>query len=238
MSEPVKPPTAAAGAAPVAAAAPLAAASPTAAAPSAPSAPAPSPAERLFTAIRSRFAVERDPADRWGVTVIAASGQLRDLLRFLRDTHGLVMLLDVAGVDYLAYPNHRAERFAVVYLLKGLSAGLRCSVKVRVDEERPELPSVHDLFKSADWAERECFDQVGIVFTGHPNLKRLLNHHEFVGHPLRKDYPCQKRQKLTVNDPMIDQLTLRLRQLGHTVLDEGDVHAPAALAPAAVKAAP
>jgi NADH-quinone oxidoreductase subunit C len=80
------------------------------------------------------------------------------------------------------------------------------------------------MYKSADFAERETWDQYGIVFAGHPNLKRLLNHHEFVGHPLRKDYPCQKRQKLSINDPMIDQLEARLRSMGYTILDRGEAY--------------
>ncbi len=181
-------------------------------------------AEALLAAVNARFPnVVRDPADRWDLTVQCPAADLRDLVQFLRDDRRLAMnmLLDVAGVDYLSYPGHRAERFAVIYLFKSLQFNHRIRVKVLIDEDEPQVPSIHDLYKSADWAERETWDQVGIVFTGHPNLKRLLNHHEFVGHPLRKDYPVQKRQKLSVNDPMLDQLVLRLRQNGFTVLDDG-----------------
>ncbi|MBA3685729.1 MAG: NADH-quinone oxidoreductase subunit C [Planctomycetes bacterium] len=185
--------------------------------------------DALLALVRERIEVEPDPSDRWDLTVVVASGRLRDLMRFLRDDPRLRMdvLLDIAGVDYLAFPGHRDARFAVVYLLKSLAFNHRIKVKVRVEEEALEIPSIHDCWKIADWMERECWDQLGIVFKGHPNLKRLLNHHQFVGHPLRKDYPCQKRQKLTVNDPMVDQLQLRLRQLGYTVLSEGEIHAPA-----------
>jgi NADH-quinone oxidoreductase subunit C len=208
----------------------------TAAAPTT-SAAKPMPAADLLALIRERFAVEKDPRDLYDLTVIVAAAQLRDLMVFLRDDARLQMttLLDVAGVDYLSFPGHRAARFAVVYLLKSLHFNHRLKVKVWVEEEDPRVPSLHDLFKIADWSERETWDQLGIVFIGHPNLKRLLNHHEFIGHPLRKDYPCQKRQKLSVNDPMIDQLEMRLRQLGYTILDEGDVHQPAQ---SAVTAAP
>lgn len=181
-------------------------------------------AEGLFAAVVARFPnVQRDTADRWDLTVRCPVEALRDVVQFLRDDRRLAMdmLLDVAGVDYLSYPGHRAERFAVIYIFKSLQFNHRIRVKVLVDEDEPQVPSIHDLYKSADWAEREAWDQVGIVFTGHPNLKRLLNHHEFVGHPLRKDYPVQKRQKLSVNDPMLDQLVLRLRQNGFTVLDDG-----------------
>ena len=79
------------------------------------------------------------------------------------------------------------------------------------------LPSVHDLFPIADWQERETWDQYGITFEGHPNLKRLLNHHEFEGHPLRKDYPVQRRQHLSQNDPMHDQLEKALIKNGYSV---------------------
>jgi len=180
--------------------------------------------DELFVLVKERFpTVVVDAADQWDLSVIASEDVLRDLIIFLRDDRRtqMNMLLDIAGIDYLAYPGHRDARFAVVYLFKSLSFNHRIRVKVRLEEEACEIASIHDLYKIADWAERETWDQVGIVFKGHPNLKRLLNHHEFLGHPLRKDYPCQKRQKLSVNDPMLDQLTLRLRQLGYTVLDEG-----------------
>ncbi|HEX3132603.1 MAG TPA: NADH-quinone oxidoreductase subunit C, partial [Planctomycetota bacterium] len=116
------------------------------------------------------------------------------------------------------------ERYAVLYPMKSLIFRHRVTIKVTVDEDACVVPSIHELFKSANWAEREAWDQYGIVFAGHPNLKRLLNHHEFAGHPLRKDYPCQKRQKLSTNDPMIDQLEARLRAQGYTILDRGEAH--------------
>lgn len=185
------------------------------------------PAERILAQLAERFAAVRDGRDRWGLTVTVARERLRDCLQWLRDEPSLHCdtLLDVAGVDYLAFPGHRGPRFAVVYLLKSTQFRHRLSVKVEVDEDDCALPSVHDLWKIADWAERETWDQYGIVFRGHPNLKRLLNHHEFTGHPLRKDYPCQKRQKLSVNDPMVDQLEARLRQRGYEVVERGEVSA-------------
>ena len=189
---------------------------------------APLAKDDLLAVLAARFpGASRDAADRWDLTVIVDAAQLRDAVIFLRDDERLqmTMLLDIAGIDYLSYPDHRRARFAVVYLFKSLVHGHRVKLKVEVEEEAPELPSIHDLFKIADWCERETWDQIGVVFRGHPNLKRLLNHHEFVGHPLRKDYPCQKRQKLSVNDPMLDQLELRLRQLGYTVLSGGEVNA-------------
>jgi NADH-quinone oxidoreductase subunit C len=183
-------------------------------------------AVQLAEHLKDRFGLARDPRDAHGLTMAVEAGALREVLTYLRDTENLkfAMLLDVVGIDYLAFPDHRAPRFAVVYLLKSLEFRHRLSLKVWVEEEHPEVPSVHDLFRAADWAERETWDQYGIVFAGHPTLKRLLNHHEFVGHPLRKDYPCQKRQKLSVNDAMIDQLEARLAARGYKVLEHGEVH--------------
>ncbi len=171
----------------------------------------------------------RDPVARWNLALKLAPGAnatLRELMQWLRDDERLrfAILLDMAGIDYLSYPNHRGPRFAVVYLLKSLFFSHRLKLKVEVEEDDCELPSVSHLWRIADWQEREVFDQYGVNFAGHPDLRRLLNHHEFVGHPLRKDYPVQKRQKLSVNDPMVDQLEGRLRTQGFTILDPGEVH--------------
>lgn len=164
----------------------------------------------------------KDPADRWGLTVIVPREQLRAAMQLLRDgeTTRFDLCLDVAGIDYLGYPDWRGPRFAVSYPLKSTVFRHRVTIKVQVDEDDASVPSLHDVWSSCDWAERETWDQYGIVFAGHPNLKRLLNHHEFVGHPLRKDYPCQKRQKLSVNDPMVDQLQAKLRALGYEILEQ------------------
>jgi len=182
--------------------------------------------DQIATLLAVKFALMRDANDKWDLTLIAPAEKLREIMGFLRDepTLQFAMLLDVVGVDYLAYPGHRGERYAVLYPMKSLTFRHRVTIKVMVDEDACVVPSIHELFKSADWAERETWDQYGIVFAGHPNLKRLLNHHEFVGHPLRKDYPCQKRQKLSTNDPMIDQLEARLRAQGYTILDRGEPH--------------
>ena len=84
----------------------------------------------------------------------------------------------------------------MVYHLLSLSAKRRLRIKVRVDESNPEIDSMTSLWGSANWLEREVWDMFGIRFTGHPNLKRILMYEEFQGHPLRKDYPVNKRQPL------------------------------------------
>jgi len=181
------------------------------------------------------FPLTRDARDKWSLTLVLSpdhAGSLHALAKFLRDDQDLqfTTLLDVAGVDYLSYPNHRGPRFAVHYLFKSLVFKHRVRIKVELDEEAANVATLSDLYAIADWSERETWDQYGIVFTGHPNLRRLLNHHEFVGHPLRKDYPCQKRQKLSINDPMVGELTARLNHLGWKVLEVGTVHIGDAIA--------
>ena len=93
------------------------------------------------------------------------------------------------------------------------------SVKVLVSEDSLSVPTISDLFEIANWQEREVWDQYGIVFKGHPDLRRLLNHVEFVGHPLRKDYPQQKRQWLSTNDFLLPALEARLETLGYRVIE-------------------
>jgi NADH/F420H2 dehydrogenase subunit C len=114
------------------------------------------------------------------------------------------MLLDVTAVDGLRLGWR--DRFRVVYHLYSLARNERVRVVASVPESDPVVPSVFHQWKSADWLERETWDQYGIVFEGHPNLVRLLNHKEFVGHPLRKDYDIKKGQWLSEPDDLLDQL--------------------------------
>jgi len=111
------------------------------------------------------------------------------LLRFLRDDPSMAFnfLMDLFGVDYLEMAG--PERFAVVYNLYSMTHGHRLLVKAFIPENDPALDSVTALYPSADWAERETFDMYGIHFTSHPNLRRILDPEDFVGHPLRKEFP-------------------------------------------------
>lgn len=123
-------------------------------------------------------------------------------------------LMDVGVVDYLKYPVRKRERFEVTYQLYSLSKKHRIRIKCPVSIKEPNIDSAHELWKSANWGERECFDQFGIIFNNHPNLKRILNHHEFIGYPLRKDYPVKKRQTLSVNDTLMDEMDKELKKKG------------------------
>ena len=108
------------------------------------------------------------------------------LLTFLRDDVqcGFVNLVDICGVDWPA----RAERFDVVYHLLSPRQNLRIRVKVATGEDQP-VPSACSVYPGADWFEREAYDMYGILFTGHPDLRRILTDYGFEGHPLRKDFP-------------------------------------------------
>lgn len=111
---------------------------------------------------------------------------LLDVLQFLRDDRecSFTTLLDVCGVDY---PN-RPERFEVVYILLSLKENNRARVRVSADEET-QVPSAVELFNSALWYEREVWDMYGVMFSGNPDLRRILTDYGFDGHPQRKDFP-------------------------------------------------
>ena len=136
-------------------------------------------------------AVDRPYGD---VVVTVSKTRVHDALSFLK-AKGFTFLLDIAGVDGLHLG--RKERFEVVYILYSLEGDLRLRVKVFVSETDMSLPTVTDLWQSANWAEREAYDMFGFHFEGHPNLVRILCHREFVGHALRKDYPIMKGQWAT-----------------------------------------
>jgi NADH-quinone oxidoreductase subunit C len=145
------------------------------------------------------------------LTVVVKAADMLDVLERLRDAPELrfEQLIDLCGVDYSAYGSDVSEggsyfasdipaegasaqphRFAVVYNLLSVSNNTRIRVRVFADEDEfPVLPSVIDIWTSANWYEREAFDLFGIVFTGHPDLRRILTDYGFVGNPFRKDFP-------------------------------------------------
>ena len=120
------------------------------------------------------------------LTLKTDGARVIDLLTFLRDDVqcGFVNLVDICGVDWPA----RAERFDVVYHLLSPRQNQRIRVKVATGEDQP-VPSACAVYPGADWFEREAYDMYGILFTGHPDLRRILTDYGFEGHPLRKDFP-------------------------------------------------
>ncbi len=120
------------------------------------------------------------------LTLTAKPENVIALLTFLRDDVqcGFVNLIDICGVDY----PKREDRFDVVYHLLSPRQNLRIRVKVATNEDKP-VPSACSVFPGADWFEREAWDMYGIMFTDHPDLRRILTDYGFEGHPLRKDFP-------------------------------------------------
>lgn len=151
------------------------------------------------------------------VTIDCTVANLKPLLLQLRDHSGFGFdqLIDICAVDYLYYGQYDWEtepatergfsravearestatvwdkpRFAVVYHLLSTQKNHRIRVKVGVDESNLIVPSVNNLWKSANWFEREAYDLFGILFDGHPDLRRILTDYGFIGHPFRKDFP-------------------------------------------------
>ncbi|MDR6634128.1 NADH-quinone oxidoreductase subunit C [Phyllobacterium sp. 1468] len=120
------------------------------------------------------------------LTVGVEVSELIATLIFLRDDAQcqFISLIDISGVDYPS----RAERFDVVYHLLSPHQNLRIRVKVATDEDTP-VPSATPVYLGADWYERETYDLYGVLFSGHPDLRRILTDYGFEGHPLRKDFP-------------------------------------------------
>jgi NADH-quinone oxidoreductase subunit C len=122
--------------------------------------------------------------------VAVAAEKVHEALEYLKKHAGFDMLCDLAGIDYLGYPD-ATDRYAVLYSLTNTASGERLFVKTFVNDPDPELPTVYDLWKGADWMEREVFDMYGVKFVGHPDLRRILMPEAFEGFPLRKDYPLR-----------------------------------------------
>jgi NADH-quinone oxidoreductase subunit C len=152
------------------------------------------------------------------VTMICELQSLHHTLKQLRDEKNFAFdqLMDLCAVDYLDYGKYDWEtesatengfcrgvendleesanalqtpRFAVVYHLLSITHNFRLRVKAYVDEQKMRVPSVHDLWKGANWFEREAYDLFGILFENHPDLRRILTDYGFIGHPFRKDFP-------------------------------------------------
>lgn len=125
------------------------------------------------------------------LTLDVRRDDLAVVCRELRDDVGFEQLVDLCGVDYLEYDEGRwnRPRFAVVYHLLSLQRNERLRLRAFLDDELPIVDSVVSIWASANWYEREAFDLFGIVFEGHPDLRRILTDYGFVGHPFRKDFP-------------------------------------------------
>lgn len=146
-----------------------------------------------LSVLQQKFGTELSESsfrDNRRVDVPAA--KLFDLLSSLKSDHGFDMLVDLTAVDYLEYEG-ATDRFGVLYMLLNVTTGERLIVRTAVNLPDPGLPTVYSLWRGSDWMEREVFDMFGIVFEGHPDLRRILMPEEFTAFPLRKDYPLKGR---------------------------------------------
>jgi NADH-quinone oxidoreductase subunit C len=148
----------------------------------------------VLNLLRTRFGADAIQAsefrDNRRVTVPA--GKLYAVLETLKRDAGFDMLVELSAADYLHYPEAK-DRYGVWYVLLNTATGLRLIVKTWVNDPEPALPSVYPLWKGSDWMEREVYDMYGVVFEGHPDLRRILLPDEFTAFPLRKDYPLRGR---------------------------------------------
>ncbi len=131
------------------------------------------------------------------LTLHAEAANILDVLTFLRDDAEckFVCFIDICGADYPT----REMRFDVVYHLLSPHKNTRIRVKIQADEET-QVPSAISVFPAANWYERETFDLYGILFSGHPDLRRILTDYGFSGHPLRKDFPVTGHVEVRYDD--------------------------------------
>lgn len=151
----------------------------------------------VIAALRERFPeAVYDPYEGVGGDDCAFVRKERivEVCRFLKEDPALAfnMAPYITAVDYLG----EDPRFEVVYNMLSTGTNARIRLRVKVPEQDAVVPSVTGVWRGADWFERYCFDMYGIRFTDHPDLRRLFMYDEFVGHPLRKDYPLRGRQPL------------------------------------------
>jgi NADH-quinone oxidoreductase subunit C len=130
------------------------------------------------------------------VTVIVPRESIWDVCDFLKNTHGFDMLADLCGADR---GPEEDPRFEVNYHLFGTKHHQRLRVKVLLSDDDPKVETVTTVWRTAEWHERETYDLVGVIFEGHPDLRRILLPSDFDGHALRKDYPLRGYEPYSMN---------------------------------------
>ena len=149
-------------------------------------------APQTLSALTSAFPAVTHSEFRGQTRAVAPQDELFAVLTFLRDQCRFDLLVDITCVDYLHYRDAE-HRFGLVYLLAAVDTNERMTVRVLLDEPDLTVASAVPLWLGADWMEREVYDMFGIIFAGHPDLRRILLPDEFTAFPLRKDYPLQGR---------------------------------------------
>ncbi len=161
---------------------------------------------------------------------IFSQDDIKNAIVYAKDELSYNFFVDLTIVDYLNYVEAKPSRFAIVYILRSSNFIDTIILKSYLGKDDLQIESISSVFDGAGWAEREAYDQYGITFTGHPNLKRILNHKNFIGHPLRKDYPITKRQLCLDTDDLMDEMSKKLRYRGYdeqedlTFLNLGPAH--------------
>ena len=145
---------------------------------------------QICAGLRERFPEQvSEPEETLGeVSVRVRRGRIAEVCASLRDDDGFELLSDVSGVDFLGVAPP-AERFLIAYHVTSLSKNLRLRLRVFVPEGEESVPSVAGVYPTADWQEREIYDFFGLIFDGHPDLRRILMPDDWDGFPQRKDYP-------------------------------------------------
>jgi len=169
------------------------------------------PTATILSKIKERLpAAVLDITEFAGEQILHVKGQhILTVLSALKDD-GFNFLADLTAIDNLTLGGF--DRFAVSYHLLSHKTAERVTVKAYISEEKPSLPSVESLWKTADWQEREVFDLYGIKFEGHPNLIRIMNPDDYDGYPLRKDYPRLGRKERG-DFPVIDRPIQKKKRL-------------------------
>lgn len=140
---------------------------------------------KISQALSKKFDIEAK-VFRGEHTLYATPEQIVEISKTLRDDHGFNQLSGITAVDY--FPK-KSPRFHVVYFFLDMQRIERVQVRVLVDELKPLVPTLSEIYPNANWYERELYDMFGIYIADHPDLRRLLMPHDWEGHPLRKDYP-------------------------------------------------
>ena len=156
--------------------------------------------------------IEESVLELGDLILTVKASNLTELLRLCRDSKELSfnLLVDITAVDWL---DSREVRFEVVYQLLSLANLWRLTIKVALSEDSPEIATATTLWAGANFLEREVWDMFGIRFTGHPDLRRILMYDEFIGHPLRKDYPVQGKQpRIALRMPEVENTSRRMQR--------------------------
>jgi NADH-quinone oxidoreductase subunit C len=168
--------------------------------------------QAVLDALQTKFggAILETSSYRGDDSAVVDGGKLVEIAEWLKTDEAMAfdLVSFVTCVDYIDYPGRDPElpRFEVVYQIRSVRRRHAIRLVVRCPEDKPEVPTLSHLWPAFNWLEREVWDMYGVRFTNHPDLRRIYMYEEFVGYPLRKDYPKEKRQPL-VRREWTDEVT-------------------------------